>query len=200
MIRVASLVGAITLMCASAAHAQSWEIAAMAGYVFPVGLEKQSRDVDAARIGGGFTWQVQAGRMLTPRWGAEIVWSQQFSAYEIESGGNTGDLFKLLLTQLHGNLVYQFAQNAARVQPFAFGGLGATFFSARDLATEAKFSAAVGGGVKAFPWPGVGLRAQLRYRPTWLNDDDAGLFCDPFGFCQSMLRQIEVAGGITFRF
>ena len=200
MIRVASLVAAITLVSAPAAHAQSWEIAAMAGYVFPVDLEKQSRDVDAARISDGFTWQVQAGRMLTPRWGVEVVWSQQFSAYEIESGGNTGDLFKLLLTQLNGNFVYQFAPSAARVQPFAFGGLGAAFFSARDLATEAKFSAGVGGGVKLFPWPGVGLRAQLRYRPTWLNDDDVGLFCDPFGFCQSMLRQLEVAGGITFRF
>jgi hypothetical protein len=31
-------------------------------------------------------------------------------------------------------------------------------------------------------------------------DEDAGDFCDPFGFCQGWLHQLEVAGGVAVRF
>jgi hypothetical protein len=33
-----------------------------------------------------------------------------------------------------------------------------------------------------------------------LNDGGSGDFCDPFGFCQGWLNQVELAGGITVRF
>jgi hypothetical protein len=33
-----------------------------------------------------------------------------------------------------------------------------------------------------------------------LNDEDAGEFCDPFGFCQGTLLQIEFGGGVLLRF
>jgi hypothetical protein len=33
-----------------------------------------------------------------------------------------------------------------------------------------------------------------------LNDEDAGRFCDPFGFCQGVLQQIELGGGVVVRF
>jgi hypothetical protein len=33
-----------------------------------------------------------------------------------------------------------------------------------------------------------------------LADEDAGDFCDPFGFCQGWLHQLELAGGVVFRF
>jgi hypothetical protein len=48
--------------------------------------------------------------------------------------------------------------------------------------------------------PNVGVRAQIQYRPIVLGDDEEGDFCDPFGFCQSMLRRFEFAAGISFRF
>ena len=39
-----------------------------------------------------------------------------------------------------------------------------------------------------------------RYKPTMLNDEDEADFCDPFGFCQGTLSQIEFAGGAIVRF
>ena len=83
---------------------------------------------------------------------------------------------------------------------FAFAGLGATFFSAIDLPSETKLSWGLGGGVKYFPWNGLGFRAHFRYKPTMLDDEDAGNFCDPFGFCQDTLQQIEIVAGGVVRF
>jgi opacity protein-like surface antigen len=157
------------------------------------------RGVDAAGVDGGWLWQFVAGRMFSEKWGAELLWTEQFSGYHIESGGNSGNLFTMSLLQLHGNLVYQFGAAGSRLRPFVFGGAGATFLSARDLQSEQKFSIGFGGGVKYFLWRDVAFRGQVRYKPTFLNDEGSD-FCDPFGFCQSTLRQFEFAGGVTFRF
>jgi opacity protein-like surface antigen len=200
MTRVVALFVAIIVAAAAPARAQSWEMSVLAGYVPAVDLERQASEVDNVAVGGGFTWSFQAARFFTPHWGAEIVWSEQASSYDIEVDGTTADLFSFNLAQLHGNVVYQFGAGGSRVQPFAFGGLGATFFRATELPMETKFSIGVGGGVKIFPWSNVGFRGHLRYRPTFLDDEDAEDFCDPFGFCQSSLRQFEFAGGVTFRF
>ena len=101
--------------------------------------------------------------------------------------------------QLDGNIVYQLGSADSRWRPFIFGGMGVTFFTADTVESETKLSLDIGGGVKFFPWRSVGARAQVRYKPTFLNDSDAD-FCDPFGFCQNVLQQIEFAGGVTMRF
>ena len=103
--------------------------------------------------------------------------------------------------QLHFNGIYNLGRRPdAKWYPFVFGGLGATFFSADTLESETKFSLDVGGGVKIFPWRSVGARAHFRYKPTFLNDTSSADFCDPFGFCQGELNQMEFAGGVVLRF
>lgn len=196
---IATIMIVLSVM-ASPAFAQSWELSGLSGYVPAVELENRVIDVDAARISGGSLWQFIAGRMFSPRWGAEVLWTEQFSSYALESDGVTGNLFDMSILQLHGNIVYQFGRSGSRVQPFVFGGAGATFFSATDLQKEQKFSIGLGGGVKLFPWKTVGLRGQFRYKPTFLDDEGSTDFCDPFGFCQSTLRQFEFTAGVTFRF
>jgi opacity protein-like surface antigen len=104
------------------------------------------------------------------------------------------------VSQLQGDAVYHFGAPDARLRPFVFGGLGATFFSADDLESETKFSFGLGAGVKYFRWETVGLRAHFRYKPTMMNDEDAADFCDPFGFCRGTLSQVEFAGGAVVRF
>ena len=106
----------------------------------------------------------------------------------------------MTVRQLHGNVRPPFRGRDARLRPFVFAGLGATFFSADDLESETKFSFGLGGGVKYFPWKAIGVRGHFRYKPTMLNDEDAGRFCDPFGFCQGSLQQIEFAVGAVVRF
>jgi hypothetical protein len=55
------------------------------------------------------------------------------------------------------------------------------------------------GGVKFFPSRSLGVRAHFRYKPTFLNDSSSD-FCDPFGFCQGVLQQIEFAAAAVLRF
>jgi hypothetical protein len=190
----------IVLAASSPARAQSWEVSGFIGNTPSTDLERRAPELDELAIRGGFTWGAQAARLLTSQWAAEVLWTEQSSALEIGTAAGTADLFLMKVRQLQGNAVYHFGAASARLKPFAFAGLGATFFSAADLQSETKFSWGFGGGVKYFPWEGRGFRVHFRYKPTALNDEDAGDLCDPFGFCQSTLQQVEFAAGALIRF
>ena len=99
-----------------------------------------------------------------------------------------------------GNGVYHLGNRDSRLRPFLLAGLGATFFRADDLESETKLSFGLGGGIKYFASNNIGVRGHFRYKPTLLDDEEAGDFCDQFGFCQGTLNQIEVAAAVIVRF
>ena len=201
MSRIIAFSAAFALLVASApARAQSWEVSGLAGFTPSAGLDNRAPELSELNIGGGFTWGIQGARLFGPRWGAEVLWTQQASALRVGTDTGSADLFSMTIGQLHGDVLYHFGPAEARLRPFVFGGLGATFFSADDLDSETKFSFGLGGGVKYFRWQSIGVRAHVRYKPTMLNDEDAADFCDPFGFCQGTLSQFEFAGGVVLRF
>ena len=201
MSRAVAFVVAIALLVASGpARAQSWEVSGLAAYTPSAGLESRAPELSALDIGGGFTWGLQVGRLFTPRWGVEVLWTEQSSALTVETEAGSADLFTMSIGHLHGDVLYHLGSTDARLRPFVFGGLGATRFSADDLDSETKFSFGLGAGIKYFRWDAIGIRAHVRYKPTMLNDEDEADFCDPFGFCQGTLQQIEFAGGAVIRF
>ncbi len=191
---------AVLLFASSPAHAQSWEASALLGLTPSAAIDRKAPELDTVDVGSAFTWGAQAARFFTPSLGAEVIWTRAETALEIGTAAGKADLFSMTVKQLHGNVVYQLGQPNARWRPFVFGGLGATFFSAATLDSETKFSMDVGGGVKYFPWSDFGVRAHFRYKPTFLKDTSSGDFCDPFGFCQGSLPQIEIAGAVVWRF
>lgn len=186
---------------AAAADAQSWEVSFLAGYTPSVSLDRQAPELDGVKVRGGFTAGLQTERQLTQRFGAELMWTQQWSAQQIESAGGKADLFTFAVDDLHADGVFHFARKDATLRPFVFAGLGATFFSGGSgVPAETKFSLGLGAGVKYFRWKSFGLRGHVRYKPILLNDKAAVRFCDPFGFCQDTLHQFEVVGGAVVRF
>jgi opacity protein-like surface antigen len=198
---ITALTAAIALTFATApARAQSWEVSGLAGFTPSADLDRRAPQLTQLDIRGGFTWGAQVARLFTPHWAVEATWTEQASALEIGTTAGTADLFLITVDQLQGNAVYHFGNATARLRPFAFAGLGATFFRADDLQSETKFTWGFGGGVKYFAWDNLGVRAHFRYKPIMLNDEDAGDFCDPFGFCQGTLQQIEIAAGGVVRF
>jgi opacity protein-like surface antigen len=198
---VIASVAAIALLAVSLpAQAQTWEVSGLAAFMPSAGLDNQAPELSELNIAGGFTWGIQGARLFGPRWGAEVLWTHQGSALTIGTEAGSSDLFTMSIRQLHGDVLYHFGAADARLRPFVFGGLGATFFSADDLDSETKFSFGLGAGVKYFRWESIGVRAHFRYKPTMMNDEDAGRFCDPFGFCQGTLSQVEFAGGAVVRF
>jgi outer membrane protein W len=194
-----AVLGAV-LTAPAPARAQSWETSGVVAYTPSAGLDNRAPELSELNSGDGFTWGLQAARSLTQRWSAEALWTQQSSALTVGTDAGTADLFTMTVRQLHGNVLYHFGAADARLRPFVFGGLGATFFSADDLESETKFSFGLAAGVKYYRWDAIGVRAHFRYKPSMMNDEDAADFCDSFGFCQRSLRQIEFAAGAVLRF
>jgi opacity protein-like surface antigen len=190
----------IVLALSPAASAQSWEVSGLAAYTPSAGLDREASELSGVDFGGGFTWGVQGARSFTPLWGAEVLWTEQSSAHQVGTAAGSADLFTMTVRQLHGNVLRNFGDVNARLRPFVFAGLGATFFSADDFDSATKLSFGLGGGVKYFLWNAIGVRGHFRYKPTMLNDEEAGDFCDAFGFCQGTLQQIEFGGGAVVRF
>ena len=181
-------------------RAQSWEVSGLVGHTPSSALDRRAPQLNQLDISGGFTWGVQAAHFFTPQWGAEGLWTRQSSAQRLGTRAGAADLFTMSAGQLQGNVVYRFSGADARLQPFAFGGLGATFFRADDVPSETKLSLGFGGGVKYFFSRSVGVRGHLRYKPNMLNDTSSGDFCVQFGFCQGTLQQVEFAAGAVMRF
>jgi opacity protein-like surface antigen len=159
----------------------------------------KAASIEDLQAGGGFTWGVEAGLFFSDHFGFEASWVRQESAVRIGTTDGSADLFDMKLSQLHGNLVYRFGPDNARLVPFVLAGAGAAFLSADDLDGETKFAWTLGAGLKWFASERVGLRAQARYVPTML-DDESSEVCDPFGFCQGSLSQFELMGGVVLRF
>ena len=190
----------IIVLAHSTADAQSWEASGLFGFTPTAAIDQRATELSDTGIRGDFTWGLQGARFFTTSLGAEVLWTQQASAFEVGTSDGEADLFAMTVGQLHGNVVYRFGGADAKWQPFVFGGLGATFLSADTVESETKFSLDVGGGVKFFLSRLVGARAHVRYKPTFLNDGSSGEFCDPFGFCQGTLQQFEFAAAAVLRF
>lgn len=191
----------VVLLTCRPAQAQSWEVSAFAGYTPAVDIDRRAPDLNQLDVRGAFTWGVEAACLFTAHWGAEVLWTQQKSALEGRTASSDAfDFFTMTVRQLQGHVIYEFGAREARVRPFVFGGVGATFFSATDLQSETKLSFDYGAGLNYFAWRRIGMRAHVRFKPTALHDTSAGDVCDPFGFCQSWLSQIEFAAGAVVRF
>lgn len=112
-------------VAANASAQSSIELSGFGGFTPAVSLEQHAEELTDLKLGGGFTWAIQGARFFTPRWGAEIVFTQQASALTAVTASGSADLYRITLAQLHANAVYQFGGADARWRPFVFGGAGA---------------------------------------------------------------------------
>jgi opacity protein-like surface antigen len=193
------VLGLALLLAAPPARAQRAEVSLLAGYATAGDIDQKAPQFQELAIASSFTWGLTAGWFFTPRLGVEASWARRESALALATRSVETDLFDVNLDQVHGSFVYQFGDADARFRPFLLAGLGAAIFSSPDLDSETKLALAAGGGLKWLPSRRLGVRLQARYNPTHLNDKSSD-FCDPFGFCQGWLHQLELMGGMSVRF
>jgi hypothetical protein len=188
------------MLAAAPAWAQRSEVAVLAGYTTAGALDNRAPTIEELEIDDGLAWGLQAGHFFTPHLGLEAAWVRQESAVALaQVGGERVDLFATNVDQVLGSVAYRFGGEEARLRPFVFAGLGAAFFSARDLEGETKLAWTLGAGLKFSPSRRLGGRVQAQYVPTRLNDEDAD-FCDPFGFCQDSLKQFQFTAAVVVAF
>ncbi len=190
---------ALVAVCATPALAQRNEITLLGGYASAGSIEKRALGIEELKVKDGFTWGLEAGRSFSDHFGAEASWHEQRSAMVIGTSAGSAELFDMKLDTLQGSFVYRPGSPNPRFEGFLLAGLGATILSGAGPDTETKFSWSVGGGVKWFPHKRLGARVEARYAPTVLGGSSSDV-CDPFGFCQGSLHQLELMGGLVLRF
>jgi opacity protein-like surface antigen len=162
----------------------------------------------------GFAFSLTAGYHFSEGWEAEFIWARQGSSLDI-GGTNTKTIGDLNVYTYHGAVVYNFLDEHSRLRPYVLGGLGANNYGAvtftdttgvrHEIDGHTKFSTTWGGGVKVYATPNVGLKAGVRFSPAYIKSDSAGWWCDPYWGCYVVgnaqyATQIEIGGGVTFRF
>ena len=188
------------VLTAIPAAAQSIELGMLAGFIPSTSLERQAEELDDVSLEGGVTFAISAAKYLNEHWAVGFEWGQHFSGFGIETADTHVTLYDINTSDFQGYAVYRFGDAASQARPFAFGGAGMKLFSAHDFETETKLSFGLGGGLSYFVSKGLAIEGRFAYKPTMMNDEDAGDFCDAFGFCQSTLQQFELMGGVRFRF
>jgi hypothetical protein len=190
---------AFTLLLVPSLWAQGTEIALLGGMTSSANLENRAREIQDLKLASGLTLGGALTHFFSSHIAAEVSFAHQMSALRLTTATDSANLFEVGIGQLQGSFVYQFGADPAKVRPFLFGGLGATFLSSAYLEGETKLAWSAGVGLRWFPWKQTGVRLHARYNPTRLNDANSD-YCDPFGFCQDALKQFEVMGGLVLRF
>ena len=161
-----------------------------------------------------FAWGIDFGVFVGPNAEVGFMYSQAPST--LQAGGtSTLDIGDMKIQNYHGTFTYNWGPGDAPLRPYIFGGLGATNFGSVDftrqngssgtLSSFSRFSTTWGAGVKIYGASKVGARVGVRATPAYIKSDAAGYWCDPYWGCYLVgnaqyANQIELNGGITFRF
>lgn len=199
----------VLLLAGPAALAQvRWEIQPFIGYKWggTVSVDPNNQlNINKVKFTSGLAYGITAGADFGSV-GAEFLWNHQDSrAYgTLVGGGQYPTRVNANLNQYQGNLIVDFVPPFYSVRPFFLVGLGATNIGALDSSIS-KFSWAIGGGVKYFFNDRNGVRAQIRYAPTYLYSTAGGFWCNWWGFCYQLtndhyLNQGDVTVGYIYRF
>jgi opacity protein-like surface antigen len=201
------------------ASAQRIEVSFNAGYSASEGITTDERTLvgqlyDTVAVDSGASVNFTFGVNITPQAQVEFLWARQNSRLQADGPAGKLPFSELALYNYMFNFVYNAGDSDAAVRPYFFGGVGATNYSfgeilvpgaTGDIGGETRFSTNFGGGVKFYFTPKVGAKVGVRWTPTYIKSDAAGIWCDPFYGCWPVAdtqysNQFETAGGITFRF
>ena len=175
---------AILILIVPMARSQNFEVTGQVGGQINGGLDLSDSLFKRIEVANGVNYGVTAGYLLGDHYGVEFQWNRhQADTFAQPIGGGTSvKLFKLTSNQYMGNFLFHFADKEAHLRPFIFGGLGANSLSpdASGINGVTRFVFSVGGGAKYNLSRHFGLRAQLKWSPTYITTSNGGIWCDPF--------------------
>ncbi len=189
------------LALAASVNAQEVEIVPLSSLGYSSGhtFDRMAPELQEVSLEGGLTWGGQLGVSVSDRAQLELSFVQHQSALTLRSERGEDELFAMTNAQLHGGFVYHLGRSTSALRPFAVASAGVAFLGAPGLQSDARFSWALGAGVKALGERRVGLKLQFRYKRTHLGGSESDPGCLPFGFCRDSLGQTELMAGVVIR-
>lgn len=208
------------LVASAPLGAQRVEVSFAAGYTTSEGVTTQGSSLpvfaqyNKIDVVSGGAFNLTFGVNVTPQAQIEFLYGRQSSKLRATGVGADLDISNLHVDNYHVNFVYNWGEEDAKVRPFAFGGLGATYYGpgsillpnvSGQISGNTQFSTDWGAGVKFYINKNVGIKGMARWTPTYIKSTSAGYWCDPFYGCwlvgdPDYSHQFEMSGGITFRF
>ncbi len=193
------------LILPAVAQAQSrrFELTPMVGYRFDGEFSADSdlfdRNLDV-QVDEGTTFGAIFDIPLTESWQIEILGNRQDSAFVIDDGlfESEQELGDVSIDYLHAGLSYQWGPG--QVTGFVSGGLGVARISPAFADSENRVSGNLGGGVKIFFAPNIGIR--LEGRGYWVDLDsveDRRSYRDRYD-SEEGLYQGEASAGLIIAF
>jgi opacity protein-like surface antigen len=206
-------------LAAGPAAAQKVEASVGVGYSASEGISTDQRAIlgviyDTVAVDSGSSFHFTIGFFANEQSEVEFLFGRQNSRLQADGPSGKKPISELAVYNYMGNYVYNWGTHDARVRPYFFGGIGATNYSFGDnllpgstgnIEGKTKFATNWGGGVKFYFSPNVGVKVGIRWTPTYIKSDPAGVWCDPFYGCWQLgdpdySHQFETSGGVTFRF
>ena len=144
---------------------------------------------------------------LTENAQLEFMWDRNNTSF---SGRNalTGQYFKAFnsdVDQFQFGGLYMLRNSEHRLRPYIAASVGFTHdTNSNGTPDRTEFAFSLGGGVKYYLSRHIGLRADLRYMPTYGSSSYA-TYCDPFFGCYNakvanFLNRGNFVGGVIFHF
>jgi len=202
----------------TSALAQQIEIGAGVGYSASEGITSDQRTLlgqqyDTLAVDSGASFNFTGGVYFNKQAEVQFLFARQNSRLEADGANGKLPLSELAIYNYMFNFVYNWNRHDPKVEPYLFGGIGATDYSfGQDLVTgatgnipgETRFATNWGGGVKIHLTPMVGAQVGLRWTPTYIRSSSAGVWCDPFYGCWPLVNnqysnQFETSFGVTVR-
>jgi opacity protein-like surface antigen len=165
------------------------------------------------KVQDGLAYGLALGYRVSPVFTIEAMWSRVDSNITALSGASEIELTKISTDQWHANFLYYFRGDEAKACPYLLFALGATALNPKPLefegenidpSSETRFTGALGGGIQVNASEKVGLRAQVKYCPTYINSSNE-IWIDWWGYAwvvpvSNYMNQWEFTAGLTFRF
>ena len=202
-------------------HALSLAALALAAPAFAFAQRVEITPTGGFRFGGSFTEPgtgaalaledaVAFGARLDVRIAEaaeiELLFSRQPTTLKSDGFFTGTPLFDVKTDIYHVGGCYLFREPAVRVRPYMVVTMGATRFrpAPSDRDRETRFSASLGGGIRAYLGGHLGFRFEVRGFFTVIQSSSS-VFCSSAGTCfahvaGSELSQGEASGGLILRF
>lgn len=221
MRRKFSLAIVVCLMVGSSwafAQERKFEFNGLIGYTFSEGVNVNPQENDEYGITrlspkSAFSFNLGMDYLLTENFALGFNFGQEQSTLRARVKGLEGlDITDMNVNNFHGIFTYNFGEEDQPLRPYVFGGLGATNYSpgsveGMNIEGSTRFSTTWGGGVKYFTTDHLGFRGGVRWTPTYINSESAGIWCSPYWpwHCWALSNanyshQFEINAGIMLRF